>query len=130
MIQTDTEKINQINILIVEDNAFFRQSFKEHLHLTGPNVQEAVDGPETLEKVKTFPPHLIFMDIRLPGESGLSLTKKIKARHPEIQIVIVTSYDNPEYREAARQSGASHFFSKDALNFEEITALINAVSPR
>jgi DNA-binding NarL/FixJ family response regulator len=125
-----TEKMKQINILIVEDNAFFRQSFREHLHLDGPNIQEAVDGVETLEKMKTFYPNLIFMDIRLPGESGLSLTKKIKSQYPEIQVVILTSYDNPEYREAALQSGASHFISKDALNFAELADLINTVGPR
>jgi DNA-binding NarL/FixJ family response regulator len=129
MTQTDTEKTKQIKILIVEDNEFFRQSFKEHLQLAGPNIQEAADGLETLEKMKTFHPHLIFMDIRLPGESGLSLTRKIKAQHPEIQVVIISSYDNPEYRAASLESGASHFISKDALNFGEITALIDAVNP-
>ncbi len=73
-----------------------------------------------------FLPQLIFMDIRLPGENGLSLTKKIKARYPAMQVIVLTSYDNPEYRDAALQSGASHFVSKDSLNFEEIATLIKS----
>jgi len=52
------------------------------------------------------------MDIRLPGENGLELTKKIKKNYPDITVVIVTSYDLPEYREAARESMADYFVPK------------------
>lgn len=129
MILTISVGNRGIKVLIVEDNAFFRQSFEEHLQIVSPDltIQEAADGKEALEKVDAFQPQLIFMDIRLPGESGLSLTKKIKGKYPEIQVVVLTSYDNPEYRDAAIQSGASRFFSKDSLDFEEIAALIKSI---
>ncbi len=101
-------------ILIVEDNATFRQSLREILHSEFPSLDiiEASDGEEALQKVADLTLDLIFMDIKLPGENGLSVTKKIKARHPEIPIVILTSYDLPEYREAAKESKANHFISK------------------
>jgi DNA-binding NarL/FixJ family response regulator len=101
-------------ILIVEDNATFRQSLREILHSEFPSLDiiEASDGEETLQKVADLTLDLIFMDIKLPGENGLSVTKKIKARHPEIPIVILTSYDLPEYREATKESKADHFISK------------------
>jgi len=101
-------------ILIVEDNATFRQSLREILHSEFPSLDiiEASDGEETLQKVADLTLDLIFMDIKLPGENGLSVTKKIKARHPEIPIVILTSYDLPEYREATKESKANHFISK------------------
>ena len=100
--------------LIVEDNATFRQSLREILHSKFPSLEivEASDGEDALQKVGNLTLDLIFMDIKLPGENGLSVTKKIKARHPEIQIVILTSYDLPEYREAAKESKANHFISK------------------
>jgi DNA-binding NarL/FixJ family response regulator len=82
-----------------------------------------------LEKVESFHPGLIFMDIRMHGENGLSLTKKIKAKYPSTQVFILTSYDNPEYQEAARQSGASRFISKDDLNLEEIKTWMESISP-
>jgi len=41
------------------------------------------------------------MDVTLPGEDGLELTRKIKADHPGVTIIILTSHDSPEYREAA-----------------------------
>jgi DNA-binding NarL/FixJ family response regulator len=104
-------------ILIVEDNAFFLQFFRETLRARFPHLElsEAANGEEAMEKIKVFQPDAIFMDLRLPGENGLELTKKIKAEYPDIVIVIVTNYDLPEYREAAYESKADHFVSKDSL---------------
>ena len=83
-------------------------------------IEEVAKGGEALQKVDAFLPDLIFMDIKLPGENGLELTKKIKATHPNITIFILTSYDIPEYREAALQYGADRFFSKTSLNWKEL----------
>ncbi len=125
-IHSDSEEGRMIRALIVDDNVAFRQSFKETLHMLFPDleIQEAGEGTECLRKVEVFNPEVIFMDIRLPGENGLSLTKKIKAKHPEMSVIVVTSCDNPEYRDAAVQSGASHFVSKDVLSIERISELI------
>ena len=105
------------HILIVEDNAFFLQFFRETLHSRFPSLEisEAADGEEAMQKIKAFQPEAIFMDVRLPGESGLELTKKIKAQYPDIIVVIVTNYDLPEYRKAAYESRADHFVSKDSF---------------
>jgi DNA-binding NarL/FixJ family response regulator len=69
------------------------------------------------------------MDIRLPGESGLELTKRIKESHPHIAIIILTDYDLPEYREAARNGGADAFVPKGALSLTDIGALIDSIFP-
>jgi len=89
-------------------------------------IDEVADGGEVLRKVDAFLPDLIFMDIKLPGENGLELTKKIKATHPNITIVILTSYDIPEYREAAFQYGADRFLAKASLNRMELERLIKS----
>jgi len=64
----------------VEDNAPFRQTFRESLQTSFPAIaiDEVADGVEALQKVDPFLPDLIFMDIHLPGENGLELTRKIK----------------------------------------------------
>ena len=120
----------EFKTLIVEDNASFRQYFKENLQIRFPSmvIEEVGDGNEVLLKVEVLSPALIFMDIRLPGENGLQLTKKIKKNHSDIKIVILTSYDLPEYREAAFQYGANSFMTKDSLNWGEIDALIKSIS--
>ena len=63
-------------------------------------IAEEPDGSGLLNKIDSFHPKIVFMDIRLPGENGLELTKKIKKNYPDIIIVILTSYDLPEYRQS------------------------------
>ena len=89
----------------------------------------AGDGEEALQKVETYHPNLIFMDIRLPGESGLELTRKIKTSHPDIFIIILTSYDLPEYREVAARYRADYFFSKGSSGTENILKLVESILP-
>ena len=121
------EKI--LKILIVEDNDHFRQTLRSLLDARFPlmTFEEARDGSEALEKVSAFDPDLIFMDIKLPGQSGLELTKRIRHSNAEVKIIILTSYDLPEYREAARVGGANHFVSKGSCKAEEILALVETM---
>jgi two-component system response regulator YesN len=69
-------------------------------------------------------PDIIFMDIQLPHQNGLFLTEKIKSRYPQTPIIIITGFDNPDYREAATKSGADLFLSKKDLKTRDI---VNAV---
>ncbi len=108
---------NMKRILIVEDNAYFMQFLKETLHARLPSIDilEATNGEQALQRIETLLPDTVFTDLRLPGANGLELTQKIKAQYPNIIVVIITNYDLPEYREAAYQSGADHFLSKDSF---------------
>lgn len=114
--------------LIVEDNSTFRRIVKGILLSRFPfiEVEEAGDGEEALQKVSDSFPNLILMDIKLPGENGLQLTKKIKKSHPYIPIVIFTSYNFPEYREVAEEYGADGFFVKGSVSSEEIASLVES----
>ena len=121
-------KMNKLRTLIVEDNRVFRQTLRESLETSFPAIaiDEAVNGTEALQRVNAFLPDLILMDIRLPGESGLGLTKKIKAIYPDITIFILTNYDTPECREAASRYGADRFIAKDSLNRMRLEELIKS----
>ncbi len=85
-----------------------------------------MDGKEALLKAEASVPDLVFMDIRLPEEDGLDLSKRIKARHPNIIIVILTAYDLPEYREVS-QHYADYIFSKTSSSTEEIHTLVKSI---
>lgn len=116
-------------VLIVEDSAFYRQLLKEALLSRFPSMElfEAADGEAALRKIETFLPELVFMDIKLPGESGLELTKKIKTQYPNMIIIILTAYDIPEYREAAVQAKANYFLSKGVASKENILTLVDSI---
>ena len=126
---TYEKKKNVSRILIVEDNPTFRQTLRRLLDTRFPflTCEEAGEGKEALTKVNEFFPELIFMDIKLPGESGLELTKKIKSFYPEIIIIVLTNYDLPEYRDAAMRNGADYFLSKGSSNTREILCLVESV---
>jgi len=115
--------------LIVEDNPLFRQTIMEILGHQFPSMvlEGAADGKTALEKIEDSLPDLIFMDIRLAGENGLHLTEHIKRRHPQIIVAILTSYDWPEYREAAYKFGANYFIMKGSSTNREIVEMIESV---
>jgi two-component system response regulator YesN len=115
--------------LIIEDSYLYRKLLKETLQARFPKmvISEANDGEEALREIEIATPNLILMDIRLPGESGLELTRRIKDRYPEVSIVILTSYDLPEYREAASRYKANHFLSKSSATKEGIISLVESI---
>jgi DNA-binding NarL/FixJ family response regulator len=120
--------MEKFRILIVDDGVFFRKALMERLQTSFPAVaiHEVADGGEALREVDAFLPDLIFMDIKLSGENGLELTKKIKAAHPDMIIFIITSYDLFEYRDAASRYGANHFLAKASFNWRELQELVRS----
>ncbi len=114
--------------MLIEDNVMFRESMRDSLQLRFPSIEitEAGNGAEALEKIASLPPNLIFMDIRLPEQSGFELTEKIKTLYPDIMIIILTNYDIPEYREAAARFKADYFFAKGSMNIEEVIPLVKS----
>jgi len=116
-------------ILIVDPNDPFRRSLKKVLVSRFPfvDVQEAADGYEGLQKVEAFQPDLIFLEIHLPAETGLELAGRIKADHPDIIIVILTSYDLPEYKIAIEKSGVEYMVPKDDWTGEDMIALVQSI---
>ncbi len=124
---TNLSGLKMQKTLIVEDSKTFRETFKNALSKRFPSmvIEDANDGTEAMKKIRTFQPDLIFMDIRLPGQSGLELTEKIKADDPDIIIIILTDYDLPEYRAAAQKGGADDFIPKGSLHLSEIQQIMD-----
>jgi DNA-binding NarL/FixJ family response regulator len=107
---------------MVDDNLDFLKTLKDILlpHFPSASIHEAHSGEETVQKVEERFPDLIFMDIGLPGANGLATTRQIKAKRPDIPILILTSYDSPEFRRAAAEAGADGFLSKNEDSSDDI----------
>jgi DNA-binding NarL/FixJ family response regulator len=118
--------MDKFRILTVENDDTFRQTLKTTLQVSFPSIaiDEAAGGNAALRKVDTFLPDLIFMDIRLPGENGLVLTKKIKANYKDVTIAMLTSYDLAEYQEAAVRCGANCYITKDSMKWDQISSMV------
>ncbi len=115
--------------MLVEDSHSFRRVLRFYLQSEFPSmcIVEAVNGVQAIKEIESHPPQLIFMNIQLPGETGLELTRKIKTSHPDIIIIILTSYDLPESRKVAAQSKADYFFSKGSIATGEMAALVKSI---
>jgi DNA-binding NarL/FixJ family response regulator len=116
-------------ILLVDDDYTFRETLKGILHSRFPSmdIAEAAEGSEALKSIERTVPTLIFMDIQLPGENGLFLTRRIKKSYPSLPIIILTNHDLPEYREAASDYGADAFLSKQETSLTELIEVVEAL---
>ena len=118
-------------VLIVEDNRLNRDTLKGLLNrlLQSMIVEEASNGGEAMEKVESFQPDLILMDIRLPDTTGLELTKRIKINSPKTKVLILTGHHYPEYKEMAIRYGADGFLVKGGSG-QEILAMVESFFPQ
>lgn len=103
--------------LLIEDSSTFRTVLNETLqkHFPAIRIEEAENSYLALKKINSTIPDLVFMDIKLPGANGIELTRRIKMRFSNIVIVVLSSYDIPEYRQAAFRNGADCFIAKESL---------------
>lgn len=103
------------HILIVDPSPIFRTTLKEVIQGTKAhvNVSEAdsTDQAETLVKRKS--PDVIFLDIAFPDNNGIQFISAIKRIAPDTRVVVLSSYDSAEYKEASIQNGADYFLSKE-----------------
>lgn len=120
---------NPAKALIVDDNSMLRETTRAFLESRYPGlcVLEAQDGKEAFQQTNNHEPDLILMDIGLPGENGLILTRKIKNLYPQITIAIFTNYDLSEYRKAAFEYGADFFLSKSSLLENNLSKVVEFI---
>ena len=119
----------EFKILIVEDNRSFREALSTSLQAHFPNLtlMKAARVQEARAKVQSMQPDLIFVDMRLPDGNGLGFIRSIRAAGNKSVIIILTSHDLPEYREAAFSSGADHFIATGSVNISGIFAVVESV---
>jgi DNA-binding NarL/FixJ family response regulator len=120
-----------VKALIVEDNRSFSNALRAALQARFPflMLEQAAGVQEALGKIDSMQPDLIVSDMRLPDGNGLGLTRAIRAAGIESVIVVLTSHDLPEYREAALGSGANHFMTKGSVSINDIFGIIGSILP-
>ena len=101
-------------ILIIEDNEQNLYLLKFLLEKHGLEVIEAFDGPMGIEKARKSHPHLVLLDIQLPGMDGYEVARALRqdVLEPEVPIIAVTSYAMPGDREKAEVAGCVGYIEK------------------
>jgi CheY-like chemotaxis protein/DNA-binding XRE family transcriptional regulator len=112
--------------LVVEDTPDARNLFVEMLKMAGLKVLEATDGQSAVEVIETNGEliDVVLMDYRMPRMDGVQATKAIRKRFPDLPILFVSAWDEPEMIRAAREAGAAEYLVSP-IAYEN---LINAIS--
>ena len=104
-----------MRLLIVENNGQMREMIKLFLRDLAKEFAERADGSEALAAFREFAPDWVVMDIGMDKVDGLEATRQIMAAFPLARIVMLTQYDDPELRRAARKAGAQAYLTKSDL---------------
>ncbi|GHO55880.1 response regulator [Ktedonobacter robiniae] len=120
--------MDPIRILIADDHPLFRNGMHGLLDSVAETtvVGETTTGEEAIAQVETLRPHMILMDIKMPGINGIEATRAILAAHPGIKILMVTMLEDDELVFAAMRAGAHGYVLKGA-NQAEIMRAIHAI---
>ena len=104
-----------IRILIVDDHLIVREGLRLILEteMEFDLIGEASDGAEALALVEELNPHVILMDLRMPGMDGLTAIEHLRDSHPEISVVILTTFNEDELMRKGLGLGARGYLLKD-----------------
>lgn len=100
------------NILIIDDEESIRHSCRQVLEKAGYTVKTAKDGEEGLDLFKAEFFHLVFLDLKLPGQDGMELLNIFKEENPATPVIIITGYASIDSAVEAMKRGAFHYLSK------------------
>ena len=104
-----------VTVLVVDDQALFREgvvtllSVQEGVEVVG----EAADGREALDQVARLAPAVVLMDLRMPGMGGAEATREIAERHPEVRVIVLTTFEDDDEVFEALRAGAAGYLLKD-----------------
>jgi DNA-binding NarL/FixJ family response regulator len=116
-----------VNALIIDDEAHVRVLIRVLLKQLGiETVWEAPDGATALEQAATHKPDVILLDINLPQVGGLEVLAKLKASHPKIPVIIVSSQSTMKTVIQTRELGAAAYVLKHAPKTEVLQMLSDA----
>ncbi|KTR09007.1 response regulator [Curtobacterium luteum] len=114
-----------IRVLVVDDQAIVRDGLVTVLSLV-PDLEvvgEAADGAEAVAAVDRDRPDVVLMDLRMPGVDGPTATARITAAHPEVGVLVLTTFADDDSIVTALRSGARGYLTKDAGRTEIATAI-------
>jgi DNA-binding NarL/FixJ family response regulator len=113
------------SVLVVDDQAPFRFAARAVLRrLEGFEFAgEASSGPEAIELVDQLHPALVLMDINMPEMSGIEATRQIVTAHPDVVVILCSTYDAADLPPAASASGATAYVNKERLASDTIRRL-------
>lgn len=114
-------------VLIVDDEFLVRQGIKHHMNWEAEGFQivgEASNGEEGLEQVQSLQPDIVITDIVMPVMDGETFVRTLKASHPQIEVIVLSSFSEFEYVRSTLQNGAADYILKPKLDTNELLQVL------
>ena len=111
-------------VLVVEDNLDSAKALAITLTRDDHEVETTRNGTEALVVAAQFQPHIVLIDIGLPGVDGLYVARQLRRAHRELLIIAATGRSSPEDRRLSREAGCDYHLVKP-LDFQVVTRILN-----
>src|SRR3990167_3315841 len=123
---------NIMRLLLIEDDVFFRKFYVEKLKEKGFEVDEADDGEQGLEKIRTVKPDLVVLDIILPKKDGFEVLKTLQGDTllKKIPVLVFSTLGQETDIEKAKKLGAADYVNKSLFDFNNLLAKINTLTKK
>lgn len=117
-----------IKILLVDDHAVVRSGLSKFLLVNKDFklVGEASDGAEAVKMTSLHKPDVVLMDLSMPGVDGITATREIKQKYPNVKVIALTSFSDQNMVQGALQAGASGYLQKNVTAAELASAIRGA----
>jgi len=122
--------VEVIKVLVADDQTLFRAGLARLLE-ESPEldvVGEAKDGQQAVEMVRRLRPDVVLMDLKMPGVDGVEATRKITAEHPEVKVLVLTTFDVDSYVLQALRVGASGYVLKESTPEAIVRSILTVMS--
>jgi DNA-binding NarL/FixJ family response regulator len=119
-----------IRVMIVDDQVLATEGLQAILS-TAPHIDVvgvAHGGAQAVEMVPTVQPDLVLMDLKMPGMNGIHATRAIREKHPDVRVLVLTTYDADEWVFDAIRAGADGYLLKDSRRDDILKAIEGTVA--
>jgi DNA-binding NarL/FixJ family response regulator len=121
--------MGEIRVLVADDQQLVREGLRVLLDLA-PGIRvvgEASNGAEAVERARQMRPDVVLMDVRMPKLDGVAATRRVREMCPDVQVIILTTFDDDEYVFDGLRAGAVGYLLKDVPS-EQLAEAIRAAA--
>ena len=106
--------MSKIKLLLVDDEEAYVKTLAERMEMRDVGSRVAFSGEEALAMLEDEPPDVMVLDLRMPGIDGMEVLERVKKKHPQIEVIILTGHGSAKEEKEARRLGAFEYLQKPA----------------
>ena len=119
-----------VRVVVADDQTLFRSGLA-HLLNESPDIQvvgEAADGQQAIDLVRKLKPNVVLMDLKMPRVDGIEATRRIIADHPDVKVLVLTTFDIDSYVLQALRVGANGYVLKDSTPESVVRSILTVMA--